>query len=190
MSAAAATTTTTTTTYTLWLVPSVNERPTFAAEVLAASLSLSSPIFEPHVTLLALTPGLSLSEVTTRAESIARGVSALNVKFSGVEAGTDLQHWRFRCVFLKIALPDTQLEALFSAAKADLSASAPDDKFMPHLSLCYSECDAETRSKVCEKSAERSKGITNALLDRLQVWDCSGTEPDRWHCVHSINLGA
>ena len=173
-------------TYTLWLVPSAPERSSFVAEINTLSSSLGTRPFEPHVTLLSLPPNTSLTSVKSAASELSTSFSSLNVTVTGVEAGTDLKHWNFRCVYLRIEL-QAQLIKLYAAAKSAFSLISDDSIFMPHLSLCYSDCNTEIRNKARDESAARYIKST-VLLNRLQIWDCTGIDTDRWHLIEDYPL--
>jgi hypothetical protein len=83
------------------------------------------------------------------------------------------------------------LTRLHEAAKASLPAIAPGDSYFPHLSLCYSDCDAETRGAVRDAATRRvsANPIPSALLDRIQIWDCGGPI-EGWHKVADYELSA
>jgi 2'-5' RNA ligase len=178
-------------TYTLWLVPSAPERSSFVTEINTLSSSLGTPPFEPHVTLLTLPIGTSLTSVKSAASDLSASFSSLNVTFTGVEAGTDVKHWNFRCVYLRIELQE-ELKKIYNATKSAFSLIS-DDIFMPHLSLCYSDCSAEIRNKARDESAARRIHDDNyikssVLLNRIQVWDCSGVITKRWHMIAEYPL--
>jgi 2'-5' RNA ligase len=174
--------------FSIWLVPSRVETPQLTAEIVAASAAVAAPTFSPHVTLLTLAHNTALNDVQEVCSALARAHHSLQVAFTGIEAGADTRHWRFRCVFFKVDAHDG-LTRLHEAAKASLPAIAPGDSYFPHLSLCYSDCDADTRGAVRDAAARRvsASPIQGALLDRIQIWDCGGPI-EGWHKVAEYEL--
>jgi len=177
----------------LWLVPAPSHAPLCAAAVARASALAGAPPFAAHVTLLTLAPGADAAAAAAAAAALARGAAGpLRVGVAGVEAGVVARHWKYRCVFLRVAQPDAPLDALHAAARSMAALPAIDDEpFMAHLSLCYSECDAAARAAVRDDAAAALGALAGGLaLDRLELRDCSSADCAEWRVLAEFPLGA
>jgi hypothetical protein len=181
----------TTRTFSLWLTPSAAVSARLSSEIARLSALHSAPIFSPHVTLL--TPAAGATEEACRAASAALAASltgALYAKFLDVEAGADANHWRFRCVFLRVH-DDEAIHKLHAAARSLLPPSAPDEGYMPHLSLLYSDIDAAARTAARDDAARALSPFhcEGAPLEALALWDTTSARPEAWTLVAEFPLG-
>ena len=175
----------------LWLVPDAAHAPLCADAVARASAAAGAPPFDAHVTLLTLASGADAAAALAAAEALARSAAGpLRVGIAGVEAGAVARHWKYRCVFLRVAQPDAPLDELNARARLTLPA-VDDEPFMAHLSLCYSECDAAARAAVRDASAAALGALARGLvLDRLQLRDCTSADTAAWRVLGDFALGA
>ena len=178
-------------TFSLWLTPSSSSAATLTSEISRLSSVYSAPLFPPHVTLL--TPAAGATEESCRAASAALAASlpgVLNAQLTGVECGKDTRHWRFRCVFLRL-LDESVLHGLHADARARLPPSAPDEGYMPHLSLLYSDIDADARAVARDDAARALAPLDRSVvpLDALELWDTTSAEPTQWMRVERFALG-
>ena len=121
----------------LWLTPEGPEAQAVGAIVSELSCRFGTPVFSPHVTLLA---GLALhpEAVVGRCRELARGLHPFSLRFLGVQRGADF----FRTLYV-LASPD--LPILDARQRAEsLFPAHPRESFMPHLSLLYGALPAET----------------------------------------------
>lgn len=178
-------------TFSFWLTPSSSSASPLSSEITRLASLYTAPTFPPHVTLL--TPAAGATEESCRSACAALAASlrgVLYANFTGVEAGADARHWRFRCVFLRL-LDEAVLHGLHAAARARLPPSAPDEGYMPHLSLLYSDIDTGARAAARDDAARALAPLDHAgvPLDAVELWDTTSSEPTEWTLVERFVLG-
>jgi 2'-5' RNA ligase len=164
----------------LWLTPEGPEAQALGAIVSELSCRFGTPVFAPHVTLLA---GLALHPdvVIGRCRELARGLHPLSLRFLGVQRGTDY----FRTLYV-LASPD--LPILDARQRAEsLFAAHPRESFMPHLSLLYGALPAETTRLLAEEVSSSSPATL--LLRTLEVVSTEGPV-SAWRSLARLPLGA
>jgi len=163
----------------LWLAPGGASRERLARLIADLGRRLGTPVFEPHVTLLA---GLTLDESRVRASSrdLARRIPPLPLVFDGLD-GTDEY---FRALFAPVRETVEMLAAHERAREAfGRQAESP---FRPHLSLAYGQLPPATReSLAAELGADMPEGL---VAERLEVVRTEGP-PGDWRRLDSLKLG-
>ncbi len=176
--------------YSLWLTPSAAQAPALRAEIARLRGEVGGPAFEPHVTLLVAAPGTTDAAARAACAALAAARAPLHVAFTGVEAGADARHWRFRCVFARVR-DDAAVHAVHAAAKAALPAAHPDEPYMPHLSLLYSEIDAAGRAAAAAGAARAlaaAGAADGATLDAIELWFTPTADCAEWRLVERFPL--
>ncbi len=175
-------------TYSLWLTPSAATAPSYAAEVSRLASLHGAPTFTPHVTLLVPDPGTTEAACREACAALA-AAPAIPAVFTGVEAGADANHWRFRCVFLRVR-DDAAVHELHAAARARLPSAYAAGGYMPHLSLLYSDVDAAGRAAAAADAARAlpAAAAAGAALDAIELWDTTEPAPESWTRVARFEL--
>ena len=162
--------------FSLWIVPDGEVHRRLAALIGALARRFGSPVFDPHVTLLAGLPGPAAS-VVARAPEVMRGAKAFPIRFVGPEKGESY----FRSLYLHVE-PSPQLLALHAAAREAFGRTekAP---FFPHLSLMYG---APPPPSVIE---EVRPAVPDGFEARTVDLYSTAGEVERWHRVRRFRLG-
>ena len=158
------------TSYSLWLLPSLAVRGALAQAIHDLSRRLSTPTFEPHITLAAPAQAAE-AEIVAHAERFAANLASVPIRFDGI-GHTEAY---FRCLFLR-AEKSAVLLAAHRQACAELGRP-PEADYMPHLSLVYGRLDTGAKLKLIEEIGRRLP--TSILSDRLGVCTMVGP-PDAW----------
>ena len=163
----------------LWLTPEGPEAQAVGAIVSELSCRFGTPVFSPHVTLLA---GLTLhpDAVVGRCRELTRGLHPFSLRFLGVQRGTDY----FRTLYV-LGSPD--LPILDARQRAEsLFPAHPRESFMPHLTLLYGALPAETVRLLADEVASSSP--STLLLQTLEVVSTEGPV-SAWRSLARLPLG-
>jgi hypothetical protein len=163
----------------VWLTPEGPEAQAVGALVSELSCRFGTPVFSPHVTLMA---GLALhpDAVVGRCRELARGLHSFSVRFLGVQRSADY----FRALYV-LASPD--LPILDARQRTEsLFAAHPRESFMPHLSLLYGTLPAETLRLLAEEVSSSSPATL--LLQTLEVVSTEGPV-SAWRSLARLPLG-
>jgi len=162
--------------FSLWIVPEAEVHRRLAALIGALARRFGSPVFDPHVTLLAGLPGPA-SSVVERAEDAMRGAKAFPVRFVGPEIGDSY----FRSLYLRVE-PSPELLARHAAAR-DAFGRTEEPPFFPHLSLLYG---APPPPAVMEEV--RPAAPDGFEVRTVDLYSTEG-EVELWHRVRRFRLG-
>lgn len=162
----------------LWLLPALPVQSELARRIENLGLRLSTPRFEPHMTLTAPVDLLE-GEIIAAAREIAASLAPLTIRFDGI-GQTDAY---FRCLFLR-AEKRRDLLAAHEHACAQLGR-APEADFMPHLSLVYGKLTQETKAALTEEITPRAP--TTIVADRVGICGLVGS-PDAWKVIGPFAL--
>lgn len=172
----------------LWLVPTPSSTAAATYLVNLASEAAHTEPFPPHVTLLTLAAGTSAAVAAAVAERLALATQPLQLAISSVEAGLDDRHWKYRCVYLRVQ-HSSSLARLRAAAVATLPAIDAKEEYMPHLSLCYSDCAAAERILLRDAVAASASVPDDITLARLELRDCTSASTADWCVLGTWPLG-
>lgn len=164
--------------YALWLVP---EEPMFSLltdDICRLSHRYSTPLFEPHVTLLS---GITTEEHDTleKTASLANSLKPLRLELDGVGYLDEY----FRYVFIRV-VPTAQVTQAHAAAKEafGLQNKSP---YMPHLSLVYGNLRTEEKKQITEDLGFEKGRIIE--VRKLSLFRVSGA-PHQWKCIEEFGL--
>ncbi len=138
--------------YHLFLLPEAEATENFSRIIQKLSGEFGSPLFTPHVTLLAEIP--AGDEVMMREKTAQLAASGT---FSLTVAEFGMQDAYYRALFAAIALTP-ELETLRSQAER-LFEFVPETPFMPHLSLLYGNYPAQQKREALA-TLERVGGMS------------------------------
>ncbi len=161
--------------YSIWLVPGGDEYLELSDIIIKLSKVYSSPVFEPHITLLG---GVCLdeTEMIDKTTVLAKQIEPLLITFESIGS----QDNYFRSLYL-LAKPTRRLVKVNNLAQKIFKV---DEDYMPHLSLIYSEFPI-TRKK------QMIRLLTNyprqCRIDRVSLYRAEGEVKD-WRKVVEIKL--
>lgn len=126
--------------YALWLMP---EKPMFSRlsrEISRLSRQLSTPRFEPHITLLSriMLPG---EKVLGKSAGVARCLRPFRIELADIDGLDEF----FRCLFVTVRPVEPILRARRAACRVFACQWAP---YMPHVSLVYGKLPADKRKEI------------------------------------------
>ena len=164
--------------YALWLVPAEPAFSLLAGQIARLSRELSTPQFDPHVTLLS---GITLPEDETLARSAA--LAARLTSFQIEPAGINCLDEYFRCVFVDV-IPDVPILKARQAA-SEIFGMQDEPTYMPHISLVYGKLRLETRVKIVAELG--SMTVRRFEVRQLAIWRVSGPVRE-WVCIKEFDL--
>jgi 2'-5' RNA ligase len=130
--------------YSTWFMPSGKTYEELSKMILYLSKENSTPLFEPHITLLGSIVEAE-AKVFEKISIIANRLQPFEIKLMHV----GYQDEFFRCLFIK-AEKSTELTEANSLAKK-LFNREKDPSYMPHLSLMYGNFNPEIKEKTITK---------------------------------------
>jgi 2'-5' RNA ligase len=163
--------------YALWLMPEEPMYSHLAYEISHLSRQLSTPHFEPHITLLSR---ITLPEVKVlgRSRRLAGSLRPFRVELADIDHLDEF----FRCLFVKVRPGKAILEARQAACRVFARRWAP---YLPHVSLVYGKLPGGRR-------AEIGRGLPllpgHAFhLRKMALYRVNG--PVRqWKCIETFDL--
>lgn len=175
--------------FSLWLVSSGSDHAQLLSLVQRIAGENGLVPFQPHVTLISTFQGDSdaiLASFKSLLSPPSSSSQSFYLPFMDAVAGTDPNHWKYRCVY---ALCDkTQpLEELRDRA-LEILALTPSEPYMPHLSLAYSECALEVRKAWADKVREEVVGMRGVDVTAVELWDTTSKVEAEWSKVWSLPL--
>lgn len=164
--------------YALWLVP---EEPIFtllARKISRLSQKLSTPLFEPHVTLLG---GITApeEEIVGKLASLASWLRPFRIELE--EIGYCDEY--FRCLFFSVVRTDPVIKA-HRAARETFNLRHK-EVYMPHLSLFYGRLRVDTKMGIAAACSLLS-GQSFRVLS-LKLYRVSGS-PHEWNRIATFDL--
>jgi hypothetical protein len=163
----------------LWLVPDEPVRESLAAIIARLGARCGTPVFPPHVTLLAALAGRE-GEVVRRTAEMCRALEPLRLRASRAEAGAAF----FRCVALRI---EETLGLLTARAQAAITfARADEAAFEPHMSVVYGQLDEATRADIRDELRRELPAVFG--VSRLEAWRTKGPV-EEWRLLAAFPVG-
>ncbi|CAM9304264.1 unnamed protein product [Phaeothamnion confervicola] len=161
--------------HSLWLCPSPNSD-LFTNLIQEIATACKTPVFPPHVTLLA---GASLPEgqLLDRCRGLAAKLQPATLKVTEV-ASKDLY---FQCVFALLAKDESLLSWRRLASEAFEEQECDLNAFMPHLSLAYGDIDDATKRQI-RADVEGAVIGCSFEVEALEVW-CTQGRVEEWRQV-------
>jgi 2'-5' RNA ligase len=163
--------------YALWLTPGEPLFSHLAREVSRLSRELSTPRFEPHVTLLG---GITLPEEKVLAHSVflARILKPIRIELGDIGYLDEY----FRCLFVTVLPGPSISEAHRVACGIFACQGAP---YMPHVSLVYGKLQVEVKQRIATGLVSLT-GHSFSVC-KLTLYRVSG--PVRqWKCIKAFDL--
>ncbi|MBU0979520.1 MAG: 2'-5' RNA ligase family protein [Nanoarchaeota archaeon] len=142
------------------------------------AIQLSSPIFEPHVTLLSSMP-LPLTETISKTKELASALRPFTIRLNKV-VHEDI--WN-KAIFINAEQSKKLMEA---NAKAREAFGLEDYEYLPHLSILYGEFPVETKERLIKDIGPELDIKFEAKS--IRIWD-TVQSPWKWKFVKEIPLG-
>ncbi len=166
--------------YALWLVPSDEASVDLRKTMYRLSQRYSTPLVEPHVTLLSGIEGI---------ESEVRGGAKLFAERCGpvplfLEAAAHSESY-FRSVYVQVTLSSELLRAHDFAMESFPLTTAVE--FAPHLSLAYGVDGVEDRERIVN---EIGRSLSAAfVIERMHLYAASSAVPAvEWKVIQVYSL--
>jgi 2'-5' RNA ligase len=163
--------------YALWLTPAEPIFNRFAREISRLSRELSTPRFDPHVTLLGRIL-LSEEKALARSARLAGMLKPTRVELSKI---AHLDEY-FRCLFVTVVGPDSIIKARQTACRV---LGRQNTVYMPHVSLVYGKLSAAARERIAARMSSMSGQAFN--VRSLALYRVSGA-PREWKCIRRFAL--
>ncbi len=163
--------------YALWLMP---EKPLFsrlAREIVRLSQQLSTPRFEPHITLLGRII-LPEEKVLGRSRRLAGCLRPFRIELADIDHLDEF----FRCLFVTVRPVESILRAHRAACRVFALQRAP---YMPHVSLVYGKLPADRRKEI-------ARGLSlppGQAFDvrKMALYRVNGPV-HQWKCIETFDL--
>ena len=164
--------------YALWLVPAEPVFNLLAIQIARLSLELSTPQFDPHVTLLS---GITLpeQEALARSAGLAARLTSFQIELGEMNCLDEY----FRCVYAGVVQEVPILRARQIAS--EIFGIQGEPPYMPHISLVYGKLCLETRESIVAELA--SMAGRPFEVRRLALWRVRGPVRE-WTCVKEFEL--
>ena len=163
--------------YALWLTPGEPMFSRLAREISRLSRQLSTPRFEPHVTLLSRIM-LPEKKALGRSAKLSHCLRPFRTELADIDGLDEF----FRCLFVTVRAAEPILSAHQAACRVFARQWVP---YTPHLSLVYGKLPADRRKKI----ARGLSLLAGQVLDvrKMGLYRVSG--PVRqWKCIETFDL--
>lgn len=166
-------------TYSLWLRPMGDIAFSLQQRIQKLSKKHSTPLFEPHVTLLG---GLQApeTELINLTEALGSSFRPFDILLTRAETGTTF----YQSLFVKIKETRPLMEA---RAKAEQLFDYSTDKedYFPHLSLMYCDFPREEKERILNAMGREFHIRFN--VQNLLLMKTTG-KPDDWKKIHAVEF--
>jgi len=130
--------------YFLWLIPPAKIGQQLMTMIQQLSQRFSSPLFEPHITLLANIEGAE-EEIILTAQELAKVILPLKVRLTSLDDRDNF----YMSLFIHVEGEEPIMDAHQKAAA--IFMRTPDEEFSPHLSLLYGDFPKPIKENIiCE----------------------------------------
>ncbi len=164
--------------YSIWLKPTGEARAELAGVISRLSREHSTPLFEPHVTLVGELIGQG-EDFGARTRQLAGQLRPFVVEFGEVGFLPEF----YRCLFFHVRETEPAIKANALARKVFRRES--DGKYMPHLSLLYGNLPPAVK---LETMAQIGQTLQRSfLVDRIHLVSTQG-EPKDWYSLGEFAL--
>jgi 2'-5' RNA ligase len=169
--------------HSIWLMPRPEDEETFAAIVRSLAKRFTSPVFQPHLTLVEDMPR-TLEELEPLLKSLTEGMASLSASVEAVEESP--LYYRSLYARFPVAVP---LKTLKQRA-VDLFKIGSLETFMPHISLGYGVPESSEKTEAVAALRDDLQGMT-VTFDRACIVSSSQHTPiEDWAIRHSSRLQA
>lgn len=165
--------------YSIWLIPQDDTFKKLSKLINGLSGKYSSPIFDPHVTLIGGIIG-SQDEVIRKTRKLASKVNFYTIELN------------------KVGFLDSYLKSLFLKAKPDKEVLKANrwakkifnmknsEKYLPHLSLMYGDFSENIKKEIIKNYLTDNFKL-NFVVDKIHLYQTDG-EVEDWKKVAEFEL--
>ncbi len=164
--------------YSIWLKPAGEVRAGLAGIISRLSREYSTPLFEPHVTLIGGLTGQE-EELIAQTRQLAGQLRPFVVQLGEVGRLDEF----YRCLFIRVQETEPVMKANAQARKVFQRES--DDKYMPHLSLLYGNLPPAVKEEIMAQIGRRFR--RSFPVDRIHLVSTQG-EPKDWYHLGEFAL--
>jgi 2'-5' RNA ligase len=161
--------------YSIWLMPEGEARERLKGVISLLGERYSTPLFEPHMTLIGGLPG---KDNIRKASGLASLLSPLAISLR--EAGYEEDY--YRCLYMRAEETDALLRANEAAQEV---FGRGDGQFMPHLSLMYGELPAYIKEEIIGQMG--GKCALSFRAESLRLFSTIGG-PEDWRLIREFPL--
>ena len=163
--------------YALWLTPGEPMFSRLAREISRLSRQLSTPRFEPHITLLSRIM-LPEKKALERSAKLSHCLRPFRIELADID---DLEEY-FRSLFVTVRPVEFVLRAHRAACRVFALQRAP---YMPHVSLVYGKLPADRRKEIAGSLRPFSGPAFE--VRKMALYRVNG--PVRqWKCIETFKL--
>jgi len=165
--------------YSIWLIPEGKIYQELFNLIKKLGKEHSSPVFEPHVTLLNESFGRK-KDLFTKAEKLASSIRPFKIELSSVG---NLDEYN-KCLFIKAEKTKELKEANLKAK--EIFNHPKDKKYFPHLSLMYGNFPEKTKKEIIKEIG--SKFNLKFLINSFYLVETSNDNIKNWKKVKEIKI--
>lgn len=159
--------------YSLWLMPSGQLVAQLQALISQLSNEYSTPLFEPHVTLIGEL-AISEKEAVAKTQRLAEMLRPFTISLREVACQNEF----FRCVFIKA---EKQPDLLNANSKAhEVFEQRNDKNYMPHLSLVYGDLALPAKEQIIKRVGPEKR--MNFKAKGIFLYYTTG-QPQNWYLI-------
>lgn len=164
--------------YSIWLKPTGEVRAELTGIVSRLSREYTTPLFEPHVTLIGDLIGPE-EELIARTGRLAKQLRPFVVQLGEVDYLDEF----YRCLFIHVQETEPVLKA--NAQARQVFQRESDDKYLPHLSLLYGNLPPAVKEEIM---AQVGRSFHASFpVDRIHLVSTQG-EPKDWYHLGEFAL--
>ena len=163
--------------YALWLMPDEPMYSHLARKISRLSQQLSTPRFEPHITLLGRII-MPEGKVVERSRRLACCLRPFRIELADIDHLDEF----FRCVFVTVRPGRAILQARQGACRVLAHRWEP---YMPHASLVYGKLPADRRKEIARGPSLLPRHAT--VVHKLALYLVNGPV-HQWKCIETFDL--
>jgi 2'-5' RNA ligase len=164
--------------YALWIMPPEGIYRRLKDLIARLGAGYSSPVFEPHITLIGGLKGPE-ERLLSKAVELASLLHPFTIDLGHVEYRDEY----YRSLFITVGISKELLEAHSSAGR--LFERQAGNDFMPHLSLMYGDFDETTKEEVVRQTGRDFN--LSFQVESLFLFSTAGI-PEEWRNIREIRF--
>ena len=165
--------------YSLWLMPTGEVYNKFSDLIRRLAMEYSSPIFEPHVTLLGELMQ-SEEDIIRKTGQLAEGKEPFPVTLTTI----DYQDFYFRALFVKVE--ETEPLILLHNRTKEVFGMQNIQVYMPHLSLLYGNFPQTAKERIIEGIGRNHPA--QFTVNNIHLFK-TGKQVNTWYKVKEFPFG-
>jgi len=163
--------------FSIWLMPTGTAYKELLNLISKLSQEYSSPVFQPHVTLIGGLSGKK-EEIIFKSSKLASQISPYKIKISKPAYFNEY----FRSLFLKVKKTKEVMEANLKAK--EIFSYNKKSEYFPHLSLMYGNFSPKIKEKIISELGEINLEFK---VEELHLFFTAG-KPKNWYEIEKFDL--